>query len=478
MSRGHLAVALALAALIAAPAWASEPHRPWSALEPARVSDVAAGAGGVTLAALQAERAHLAAQAAGAVVSGSVRTSAEAGWRALETGPNAPAGWDASLGAISLSTSWNVVPAGPAYDAAQRALRSFDLALDALADAHRDAVLDVFDRVVALERLVAQEALTDARLDLALRSRDAVAHQLAAGAVAPSALADADLGVLQAQGDVATVRADVGAARRAFERAYGVSVDALWVPPADPLRALQDAAVDVPSPRTLGPDEADAAIEASARVGEAQRAVDDAATALVRARREAGVTVSLSARVVNTGELGRVSVGAGWDTRSLQPSAELSYDPWNPASAQTTATLGANLSWSFGGSDATAVAQAEIDQAVALERLQQARWAAAQELETTLRADDLAGHALAIAAERYAQRLIQLASVRVRADLGLVSPLDLRRAELDALDAALALLRADDQARNARLRLDVALGQAPSFDPIAAALAAAPTEVR
>lgn len=477
----RLRVALVLVALAAAPALASEPVRPWTALDPAQVVAVASGSGSVALAALQAERARLVAEGAGAIVSGSLRTGAEATWRAEDAGPAGPAGWDASLGAISLSTNWLVVPAGPAYDAAQRAVRSLELALDALADARRDAVLDVLERVVTLERLGAQVALAEGRLDLALRTRDVVAEQLAAGTVSPAALADADLGALQAEGDVAAARADADAARLAFERAYGAAVDALWSPAADPLGALAAAAaaaIPAAPSGVLAPDEFDAALIESDRVREALRALDDAATALARARREAGVTVSLSARVVNTSDAGRVTVGAGWDTRSLQPSAELAYDPWNPAAAQTTATLAANLSWAFGGNDATAVAQAEIDQAVALERLAQARSAAALELENLLRADDQARRAAALAGERYAQRLTQLASLRVRADLGQASPLDLRRAELDVLDAALSLLRADDQARSARVRLEAALGRAPSFDPIAAALAAAPTEVR
>jgi len=457
-----------------------DPPRPWVALDPSRVRAVADGAGGVTLAALQAERARLAATAAGAVVSGSVRTGADASWRATDAGPSAPAGWDTGLGAITLSTQWYVVPAGPTHDAAQRAARSYGLALDALAEARRDALLDALDRIVTLERLSAQEALAAARLDLAERIRAAVAGQAAAGTAGPAALADAELARFQAEGDLLSVRHDVDAARRAFERAFGAEVDQLWRPAADPLAALMAAAAasEAAAPPAHTPADLEAAIATGARVADATRALDDAVVALGRARRDAGVSVSLSARVVNTGDAGRLTLGAGWDTRSLQPSAELAYDPWNPAAAQTTATLGASLSWSFGGGSATSVAQAELDEALAVERLQQAWSAAALELENLARAADQAGRARDVALERYAARLANLASVRVRAELGAVSPLDLRRAEHDALDAALALLRADDQARTARLRLELALGRTPTFDPIAAALAAAPTEVR
>jgi len=484
--RRRLPVALALLALTAAPAWADspthagEPARPWSVLAPDAVVAVAAGTGGVQLATLQTERARLAAEGAGAIVSGTVRTGAEASWRAEDAGPAGPAGWDAEFGAIAVSTSWLVVPAGPAYDAAQRALRGLELALDALADARRDAAVDALERVVELERLAAELALAEGRLDLARRTRGVVADQLAAGTVGPAAVADADLGVLQAEGEVANARADVAAARVAFERAFGAPVDTLWTPARDPLAALaaSAAAVAAAPPLVLGSDEFDAAVAGSNGVGAAQRDVDDAVTALARARREAGVTVGLSASLVNTGDAGRLTLGAGWDTRSLQPSADLSYDPWNDASAQTAVTLGANLSWAFGGANATAVAQAEVDLALATEWLAQARSAAALELENLLRADEQARRNVALAAERHAQRLAQLASLRIRADLGQVSPLDLRRAELDALDAALTLLRADDQLQAARLRLETALGRTPSFDPIAAVLAAAPTEVR
>ena len=471
---------LALLAWAAALASGGDPPRPWVALDPSRVGAVVDGAGGVTLAELQAERARLAATAAGAVVSGSVRTGADANWRANDAGPSAPAGWDTGLGAITLSTQWYVVPAGPTHDAARRAARGYGLALDALAEARRDALLDALDRIVTLERLSAQEALAAARLTLAERTRDAVAGQAAAGTAGPAALADAELARFQTEGDVLSVRHDVDAARRAFERAFAAEVDQLWRPAADPLAALTAAAaaIEAAAPPAYTPADLEAAIAAGARVGDATRALDDAVVALDRARREAGVSVSLSVRVVNTGDAGRLTLGAGWDTRSLQPSAELTYDPWNPAAAQTTATLGANLSWSFGGGSATSVAQAEIDEALAVERLQQAWSAAALELENLARAADQAGRARDVALERHAARLASLASVRVRTELGAVSPLDLRRAELDALDAALALLRADDQARTANLRLELALGRTPTFDPIAAALAAAPTEVR
>ena len=454
--------------------------RPWSALDQGAVAALVDGAGTVALAELQAERARLAAVAAGAVVSGTIRTGADASWRAADAGPTSPAGWDANLGAVTLSTQWYVAPAGPAHDAAQRAARSYELALAALSHARRDALLDALDRIVALERWSAQEALAAARVDLASRARDVIAAQVAAGTASPASLAEAELTLFQAEGDLLSVRQDVEAARRAFERAFGASVDLVWRPPGDPLAALASAtaALTLAATASVSAAEFEAAISASSRVAEAMRALDDASVALERARREAGISVSVSARLVNTGDAGRLTLGAGWDTRSLQPSAELSYDPWNPTASQTTATFGANLSWSFGGSSATAVAQAEIDQALALERLQQAWSAAALELENLARAADQAARSQAVAVERHAARLANLASVSVRAELGAVSALDLRRAELDALDAALALLRADDQARTALLRLELALGRAASFDPIAAALTAAPTEVR
>lgn len=439
------------------------------------------GAGSVTLATLQAERARWAAVAAGAVVSGTLRTSADATWRAEAAGAAAPAGWDASLGALTLSTQWYVVPAGPTHDAAQRAARGYAVALQAVADARRDAVLDALERIVALDRLQAQEGLALARLDLARRTRAVVADQVDAGTASANALADADLAVVQAEGDLAAARADDAAARRAFERAFGVAVETVWSAPGDPLTVLAELAAapapDLPPTLPVTAAEVDAAIAGHARVAEATRALDDAVTAVARARREAGVTASVSARVTITGEDGRYALGGSWDSRSLQPSADLSLDPWSDAPTQTTVALGATLSLPIGVASAAGVAQAEIDEALALERLQQAWSAAALELETQLRAADQAERALALAVDRLGIRSASVASARVRADLGALSPIDLARAELDALDAALSVLRAQDQARSATTRVELTLGRTPSDPWIAAALAAATTEV-
>ena len=107
------------------------------------------------------------------------------------------------------------------------------------------------------------------------------------------------------------------------------------------------------------------------------------------------------------------------------------------------------------------------------ERLEQARSTAAAELENAAPGRRTADRALAIAVDRLAIRTTTLTSTRVRADLGAVAPLDLRRAELDALDAALAVARALDDARTARSTAELALGRDPSDAWVAAALAAA-----
>lgn len=465
---------LVLGALLAG--WTAHAQSVLPHVDAVALAALPAGAGSVQLAALQAETARLDAVAAGALVSATLETDVDATWQAEDAGAASPAGWSASLGAITLSTQWNVVPAGPTYDAAQRAERGYLLALAALADARRDAVLDALEQVVALERLRAQGALADARLVLARRTRDTVAEQVAAGSVTPQALAEAELTVAQAEGDRADVLADEAAARLAFERTFGVPVETVWDPAEDPLAAL-DGAVDAAAPWTPTAAEIDAAVAASDRVAEAARSLDDAVVALARARRDAGVTASLTARATVAGDGGRYALGAGWDTRSLQPSADLSIDPWNAAVSQTNLTLGASFSLPLGAANSAGVAQAEVDVALDRTRLEQARWTATTELEALVRAVAQAERALGIAVDRLAIRTTTLTSARVRADLGAVSPLDLRRAELDALDAALAVARAQDDARGARSRAELALGRDLSDAWVAAALAAEPMEV-
>ena len=468
MSEGRALVrVLVLVALLAG--WTALAQSALPNVDAAALAALPNGSSSVQLAALQAENARLDAVAAGAIVSATLRTDVNATWQAEAAGAT-PAGWNASLGALTLSTQWNVVPAGPTYDAAQRAERSYVLALAALAEARRDAVLDALEQVVALERLRTQGALAEERLDLARRTRDTVAEQVAAGAATAHALAEAELSVAQAEGDRIAAQADEAAARLAFERTFGVPVEVVWAPAEDP---LADVAVDAPVPWSPTAAEVDAAVAASDRVEEATRALDDAEVALARARRDAGVTASLTARATVAGDGGRYALGAAWDTRSLQPSADLSIDPWNAASTQTSLAIGASFSVPIGAATAAGVAQAEVAVELARTRLEQARWTATTELEALLRAVDQAERALGITIDRLALRTTTLTSVRVRAELGAASPLDLRRAELDALDASLAVARAQDDVRGARSRAELALGIVPTDAWLSAALTAA-----
>ena len=244
----RLVVAAVLAAAGTALADDGATTRPWSTLDTEGLVRAVQVAPAVVLADLQAERARLAAVAAGAFVGGSVRIGAETAWRSDASGPSAPAGWEAGLGAISVSTSWYLVPSGPTHDAATRAVRGYEVALAAGLETRRDAILDAFDRIAALERLYAQAALTAHRLDLARRSRNAVASQAEAGTASPAALAEADLAVAQADGDRVDAMADIAAAELAFERAVGTAAAALWAPPTHRSSTCETAPRRSPSP--------------------------------------------------------------------------------------------------------------------------------------------------------------------------------------------------------------------------------------
>ncbi len=437
------------------------------------------GSPGVALATLQVERARLAADAAGALVTGTVRTSAELGVRSDEAGGGQEPSWSADLAAITVATQWYVVPYGPHHEASERAARAHAVAVDTLQEARADAVIELVHALTAIEHAGLQVELEARRVVLAAARADAVAHQVRAGTQPLAAANDAGFALAQAEAEYAAAIADADAAVAAFERSFGSYPGVVPVTGADALEGLDERVQRLVPATPLAVDaaELEAAVGLDPRVAEALRAVEVAAAALTRAQREAGASLAISANAVSSGDFGRVSVGASWDTRSYQPSAEFTIDPWNAAGSQSSVALRATVTVPFGAPSGSGVDAAAVDHALALERWEQAAASAVAAVEAALRADAQASRQLMLALERYSLRSTQLVSLHVRADAGGVSPLELERAELDLFDLALDVLGSAEQMTSARTRLERLLGRVPTSEPIAAALAAVMPEV-
>ena len=115
---------------------------------------------------------------------------------------------------------------------------AYALALDALADARRDVVLDALERSSTSSGW-ARRGRWRRRGSTSRAEPRRVADQVAAARRTGQALAEAELAVVQAEGDVGAVRADDAAARLAFERAFGVPVEAVWAPVDRPARGAR-----------------------------------------------------------------------------------------------------------------------------------------------------------------------------------------------------------------------------------------------
>jgi outer membrane protein TolC len=305
-------------------------------------------------------------------------------------------------------------------------------------------------------------ALARAETDLAVLDRRAAELRAAAGAATAAELARFATLEARARNAIAAAAFEVEAADRALALALGG-------PAGEPSGALPEAAELLDGvPEAAWARRSDV-LAAQLQVAETDRTAD----ATLRDR-----LPSLGFSVANTrGDADRtLQWGASFDTRTLQPSASLSYDP--DSGVPGVGEDGTSRSWTVGVTlrvplDPTvgsALAAARIGRERARAQLELAQ--ARAELDVDRRAFELesatADAALAGAAADQARADLAVAEARFAS--GALSELAIARARLDAERAALDADRALDAARLAALRLLDAL----AIDPDPAAPAAAP----
>jgi outer membrane protein len=449
-SRALVAVATTLALALAPAALAQQP----SATAPLGLREavvLAADGPDVRVARAELEAALLAAEAAGASVTGTVRAGYTVQWR-----DDAPGGSDA-LQPLNVTATLNVLPYGPRGEALERASTAVVDAERALARAEASAAITAAERWWAAVRAQELAWLAADRLELAERQLAAVLVQAVAGTAGPGAVGEAELARAQAALDNAAVTIDALAARAALAQHLGTD-DFVLARREEDVRA-EAARLAV----TIEPDAEALAhgVAESERLRSALRALRDAEMADERARRAAAPSVALSVSVATAGDSGRVSLGAGWDSRNFQPTVDLSMEPFRPSPPSTSASVGVSVTVPF---STTRDLEREQDlRAIALaeEQLAQARVTSGLELEAQLRGVDAVLGRLALAHARARLRDEQAASRALRAELGQLAALDLERAELDDRAAEIDLGEILDTARLALARLELALGGDP-----------------
>ncbi len=354
---------------------------------------------------------------------------------------------------VTLALSFPTVGIGPAADALARAQADVERAAAELAAARRTARLDA---TLGFQRaLRARQALALAEADLALADLERAAAELRreVGAASEPELARLALASGRAAAAVAAAEHEVAAADRLLQVTLGVATGPPTGPLPDPLTWLGDA--DAAWERRID------VLTARLQVAETDR---QASSTLRDALPSGTLTVGASFGDADS----QLQVGGAIDSRTLQPSANLSYDPdsglpgLGQADRSRSLTVGIGLRVPLNPAVGDAIAAARIGRERAAAQLDLTR--ARAEIDVQQRRVELDG-AIAnaeLARAGAALALAELELARLRHAGGHLAEIALRRAEVEADRARLEADRASDSARLAALRLLDALAVDPA----------------
>jgi outer membrane protein TolC len=371
---------------------------------------------------------------------------------------------DQGFDPIGLSLAFPVLGLGPAGDAIARARADVVRAETELAAARRGARIEATSAFQNVLR--ARQGLAAARAEADLAAMELRAAELRAGAGAATAgeVARFATAEARARNAVAAAAFEVEAADRALALTLGGPV-------VDPQGPLPDPAALLSALPEVAWERRSDVLGARLQVAETDRTAD----ATVRDQ-----LPSVGFSVASTrGDADRsLQWGASFDTRTLQPSLSLSYDPDTGVpgvgadGTSRSLTLGVALRVPLDPTVGNALAAARVGRERARVQLELAQ--ARAELDVDRRTFEF-GSASADAALARAvadQARADLAVSEARFASGALSELAIARARLDADRAALDADRAADGARLAALRLLDAL----AIDPDPAAPASPPQE--
>jgi outer membrane protein TolC len=358
-------------------------------------------------------------------------------------------GWDA----LTLSLAFPTVGYGPAADAVARARGDLARVEAELGAARRTARLEVTQGFQRALRAREAAALAAADLDLAELELEAAAWRRAAGAASDADRARAALAVERARAAAAAAEREVEAAERLLAVVLGVPTG----PPAGPLPDPAAWLAVVGAAWERRPD----VLSARLQVAETDRAADGAL-------RDNLPSASLSVAGTFADPDRTLLVSGGLDTRTLQPSVAVSYDPDTGATGLPddgrlrtfTVAVAVRIPLNPALGDALAAGRLGRERAAAQLELTLARAGVDVEQRRLDAETALANADLARAGADLAAADLELARLRFAG--GHLAELALRRAEVEHERARLDAARAADAARLAALRLLDALAVEPA----------------
>lgn len=416
--------------------------------------DLALKSPSLEIARLQAELAHRQLEVAASPLSAELTAGFSATWGTIDA-PGLPEPRsldDRSWDPFALTTAFNVVPLGPRFDRLQRARFNLLRAEQALRDERARLLLETTRHYLNALRATEQAALAERQLALAQNTLAATQARQEAGAVTAAQLLQSEIAVSRAHSQIADAERAKAAALALLSLSVGATVSSVAGEP--PMAAA-------PPTGDLG-QLAERSDVLAARLALAEAELTASST--LRDNLPSG---SLSLSYARQQGERRLALGAGFDTRSYQPSLSLSFDPDAalagnlPDATSSSFRLGISARVPLDAAlpaalqaAALAVEQASLQLTLAINR-------AELELNNRQREVEAAEAALGLSEQVLAQSRRVAQDTEARYALGLVSSLERDQAELSAAEAELAAARARDGVLLARLALAAALALDP-----------------
>lgn len=352
---------------------------------------------------------------------------------------------DQGFDPIALTLTTPVLGLGPSGDAIDRARADVRRAEAELAAARRAARIDVAGAFQGVLRATTALAIAESEVELAALERRAAELRAAAGAASDGEVARIATAEARAENLAAASAFDLAASRRSLELLLGRPV-------ADPTGPL-------PAPEVLLEGLREPVLDARSDVLTALLGVAETERAAAATLRDQLPSLGVSVAHVSGDDERSLSVAAAFDTRALQPSLSLSYDPdtgipgVGPGGSSRSVTVGVTLRVPLDPGVGHALAAARVARERAAAQLELTR--ARAELDLERRDVDLALALVDAELARAAADLARadLAVAEARFASGALSELAIARARLDARRADLDAERAGDAARLSALRL-------------------------
>jgi outer membrane protein len=341
---------------------------------------------------------------------------------------------DGSFDAFSLSATLNVVPFGPNADTIQKALWSLEQAELTLRDAGATALINTAESYLTALRAAQEVELRKFSVEVATQQLEANRVRREAGGATDQQVLQAEIALSQAQNELSTAQRSNVQALASLSNGLGVAVE-----------GVSGEAPDAALPETL---DIEKQILERTDVKQALIAVQEAELSAASTTRQYLPSGSLTMSLSATDNEQRLSASAGYDTKTFQPNASLSFDPSfdqgveGSSSNSFSINLGATVPIETSLAPALEAARLSIEQSQ--NQAQQTQELARLEVTNTQRQLDAAQAGLELSQQLVEQSQQTYDTTKERFDLGLIIELDVLTAEEALRESQLNLAKAQD----------------------------------